>query len=96
MRTSISLFVSLVLLAFVCQATADNATTEDEHHDEHDHDDDHNDENTTPEDHDDHGDHDHDHDDDHHDEKNDGAGTSSAPMMFLGSVAITAAYGFLM
>ena len=96
MRTSISLFVSLVLLAFVCQATADNATTEDEHHDEHDHDDDHHDENTTPEDHDDHGDHDHDHDDDHHDEKNDGAGTSSAPMMFLGSVTITAAYGFLM
>ena len=96
MRTSISLFVSLVLVAFVCQATADNATTEDEHHDEHDHDDDHHDENTTPEDHDDHGDHDHDHDDDHHDEKNDGAGTSSAPMMFLGSVTITAAYGFLM
>ena len=64
MRTSISLFVSLVLVAFVCHATADNATTEDEHHDEHDHDDDHHDENTTPEDHDDHGDHDHDHDDD--------------------------------
>ena len=88
MRTSISLFVALVLVAFVCHAKADNATTEDDHHD-----DDHHDENTTP---DEHGDHDHEHDDDHHDETNDGAGTSSAPMMFLGSVAITAAYGFWM
>ena len=94
MKTSISLFVALALVAFACHAAADNATTEDEHHDEHDHDDDHHDENTTPDDHDEHEDHDHDHD--HHDEKNDGAGTSSAPMMFLGSVAITAAYGFLM
>ena len=89
MRTSISLFVALVLVAFVCHAKADNATTED------DHDDDHHDENTTLDDHE-HGDHDHEHDDDHHDETNDGAGTSSAPMMFLGSVAITAAYGFWM
>ena len=86
MRTSISLFVALVLVAFVCHAKADNATTEDDHH---------HDENTTDE-HDDHGEHDHEHDDDHHDETNDGAGTSSAPMMFLGSVAITAAYGFWM
>ena len=85
MRTSISLFVALVLVAFVCHAKADNATTEDDHHD-----DDHQDENTTADD------HDHEHDDDHHDETNDGAGTSSAPMMFLGSVAITAAYGFWM
>ena len=90
MRTSISLFVALVLVAFVCHAKADNATTED------DHDDDHHDENTTTDEHHDHGDHDHEHDDDHHDETNDGAGTSSAPMMFLGSVAITAAYGFWM
>ena len=88
MRTSISLFVALVLVAFVCHAKADNATTEDDHHD-----DDHHDENTTP---DEHGDHDHEHDDDHHDETNDGAGTSSAPMMFLGPVAITAAYGIWM
>ena len=90
MRTFISLFVALVLVAFVCHAKADNATTEDDHHD-----DDHHDENTTSDDHDEH-DHDHEHDDDHHDETNDGAGTSSAPMMFLGSVAITAAYGFWM
>ena len=90
MRTSISLFVALVLVAFVCHAKADNATTEE------DHDDDHHDENTTTDEHHDHGDHDHEHDDDHHDETNDGAETSSAPMMFLGSVAITAAYGFWM
>ena len=90
MRTFISLFVALVLVAFVCHAKADNATTEDDHDD-----DDHHDENTTSDDHDEH-DHDHEHDDDHHDETNDGAGTSSAPMMFLGSVAITAAYGFWM
>lgn len=94
MRTSISLFVALVLVAFACHAAANNATAEDEHHD--DHDDDHHDENTTTDEHGDHGDHDHEHDDDHHDETNDGAGTSSAPMMFLGSVAITAAYGFWM
>ena len=94
MRTSISLFVALVLVAFVCHAKADNATTEDDHHDGHD--DDHHDEITTTGEHEDHGDHDHEHDDDHHDETNDGAGTSSAPMLFLGSVAITAAYGFWM
>ena len=94
MRTSISLFVALVLVAFVCHAKATNATTEDDHHDGHD--DDHHDENTTTGEHEDHGDHDHEHDDDHHDETNDGAGTSSAPMIFWGPVAITAAYGFWM
>ena len=94
MRTSISLFVALVLMAFVCSAKANDATTEDDHHDDHDDDHDHHDENTTPEDHDEHGDHHDDHDDHDHDEKNNGAGTSSAPMMFLGSVAITAGYGF--